>query len=183
MNPDKRFCRPYAIFFTKNDSGVIIEIGNVEIEPKKAAKCLVDIDRTKMLEVAKRQLHLRPKTAKSPEELYTFAMLVHGNKFELYVVYFKDGFCGYNNISKFDFPCQNSISLIDNTLDLLPSFFAFKILPVLMSAKINLDNYTVHPPLNFEVSDFFKEIGATKWNFQKFSACILAKGFKVTKIN
>lgn len=117
---DKKFYRPDVTFYS---SGLTVELGNAEIKPKRACKNLVDLDRIKVLEVAKRQLHLRLKNSKSPEELYTFAMLIHGENIEQYVVYFKNGFYGYTLMSKFLFPTsKETVPLIDNALELLLGF-------------------------------------------------------------
>lgn len=76
---NKKFYRPDFTFYVKYEDGTVVKVGNSEIKPKKASKKLVKLDCVKMLEVAKRQLHLRSKTAQYSEEPFTFGILVHGN--------------------------------------------------------------------------------------------------------
>ncbi|KAL9536643.1 hypothetical protein MBANPS3_012489 [Mucor bainieri] len=80
-NPEKSMqCCRHDMIFTNNEG---LEIGTGEVKPPNTAIELIDIDRSRIAESLKKQLHRRLYTARSPKELCTFGILVYGNKLEL----------------------------------------------------------------------------------------------------
>lgn len=75
---DKKTSRPDTIIYARHRDGSRTEVGNIEIKPERAAQSLVYLDRIKMLETAKRQLHMRLIKDNEQAELRTFAILIHG---------------------------------------------------------------------------------------------------------
>ncbi|KAI8364909.1 hypothetical protein BD560DRAFT_332919, partial [Blakeslea trispora] len=57
-----------------------IEVGCGEVTPAKKAKELIEIDRARIAEICKRQLHLRLQVSSSPKEHCTFGILFGGMK-------------------------------------------------------------------------------------------------------
>ena len=57
-----------------------IEVGCGEVKPPKKSKELIDIDRARIAEICKRQLHLRLQISSSTKEHCTFGILVGGMK-------------------------------------------------------------------------------------------------------
>ncbi|KAI8328462.1 hypothetical protein EDC96DRAFT_580333 [Choanephora cucurbitarum] len=64
--------RPDIIVFCSSG----IEVGCGEIKPPQKSKELIDIDRARIAELCKRQLHMRLKTAKNKKQLRTFGILM-----------------------------------------------------------------------------------------------------------
>lgn len=61
-----------------------IEVGCGEVKPPKKSKELVDIDRARIAEICKRQLHLCLQISSSTKEHCTFGILVGGVKYLYY---------------------------------------------------------------------------------------------------
>lgn len=57
-----------------------IEVGCGEVKPPKKCRELIDIDRSRIAEICKRQLHLRLQTSSSTKEHCTFGILAGGIK-------------------------------------------------------------------------------------------------------
>jgi hypothetical protein len=76
--PDNVSIRPDMIFSTKLACGTEIEIANGEIKKPGVSKCEVDKARVRVLETAKRQLHLRLKTTSAAHKHITFGVLIYG---------------------------------------------------------------------------------------------------------
>ncbi|KAL0077462.1 hypothetical protein J3Q64DRAFT_1702855 [Phycomyces blakesleeanus] len=55
-----------------------VEVGCGEVKPPKKSRDLIDIDRARIAEICKRQLHLRLQTSSSTKEHCTFGILVGG---------------------------------------------------------------------------------------------------------
>ncbi|KAI9301921.1 hypothetical protein BJ944DRAFT_152216, partial [Cunninghamella echinulata] len=99
------------------------EVGNGEIKPPKTSQDQIIMDRIRIIETAKRQLHLRLLNALTEKELFTFGMMIAGYKVELYTVFFKNGFYGYKKIEEFTLPTHfNTYSSIDEALEFMLSF-------------------------------------------------------------
>lgn len=62
-----------------------LEIGGVEIKPFYTAATDIDNDIVRLGEITKRMLHRRVMKAKSPRELITFGIMVHGSNVEYYI--------------------------------------------------------------------------------------------------
>lgn len=57
-----------------------IEVGCGEVKPPKKSKELIDIDRARIAEICKRQLHLRLQISSSTKEHCAFGIFVGGIK-------------------------------------------------------------------------------------------------------
>lgn len=66
--------RPDIILVCKGGA----EVGCGEIKPPGKVKELIDIDRARIAEICKRQLHIRMKEAKSTKEHVTFGIMLAG---------------------------------------------------------------------------------------------------------
>lgn len=77
-SPDNVSIRPDMIFSTKLACGTELEIANGEIKRPGVSKCEVDKARVRVLETAKRQLHLRLKTTSAAHKHVTFGVLIYG---------------------------------------------------------------------------------------------------------
>lgn len=75
---DDILIRSDMIFSTVLPSGKEIEIGNGVIKKSNVPMNIVNETRVRVLETAKRQLHLRIKDSISPNKLITYGVLIHG---------------------------------------------------------------------------------------------------------
>lgn len=76
-SPDNILIRSDMIFSTVLPSGKEIEIGNGAIKKPNVPMNIVNETRVRVLETAKRQLHLRIKDSSSPNKLITYSVLIH----------------------------------------------------------------------------------------------------------
>lgn len=75
---DSILMRLDMIFSTVLPPGKETEIGNGEIKKPNVPKNIVNETRVRVLETAKRQLHLRIKGSSNPSILITYGVLIHG---------------------------------------------------------------------------------------------------------
>ncbi|KAI9361478.1 hypothetical protein BD770DRAFT_383487 [Pilaira anomala] len=62
------------------------EIGTGEIKPFKTCEQLIEIDRSRIVESCKRQLHQRLINARSTKELSTYGIFINGEQIQLSVL-------------------------------------------------------------------------------------------------
>lgn len=65
-----------------------VEVGCGEIKPPGKVKELIDIDRARIAEICKRQLHVRMKAAKNKKEHVTFGLMLAGKAIDMYKKHF-----------------------------------------------------------------------------------------------
>lgn len=83
---DVHFSRHDFIIYTKDGT----EVGTGEIKPYQASEALVEIDRCRIAESCKKQLHQRLLAARSKKELYTYGIMINGNQVQLSALQLSD---------------------------------------------------------------------------------------------
>ncbi|KAI7893009.1 uncharacterized protein EV154DRAFT_417640 [Mucor mucedo] len=111
-SPDNVCIRPDVFFSTILACGTELEIANGEIKRPGASKCEVDKARVRVLETAKRHLHLLLKTTSAAHKHVTFDILIYDCSFEFYNVRFIYGLYPYEKISWGQLPRLNSSNLV-----------------------------------------------------------------------
>ncbi|KAG1054172.1 hypothetical protein G6F43_003799 [Rhizopus delemar] len=81
-----------------------IEVGCGEFKPPKKSKELIDIDRARIVEICKRQLHLRLQISSSTKEHCTFGILVGGMVLEFTKLQFDNGQYNYSILKTVEIP-------------------------------------------------------------------------------
>lgn len=75
-NRDEELEQPRSDMLFTTKSG--IEVGNGEIKSANTCPKKLDVDRARIAELCKRQLHLRMMAARCDKELKTFGLFIHG---------------------------------------------------------------------------------------------------------
>ncbi|KAG1140717.1 hypothetical protein G6F37_006898 [Rhizopus arrhizus] len=101
-----------------------IEVGCGEVKPPKKSKELIDIDRARIAEVCKRQLHLRLQISSSIKEHCTFGALIGGMVLELTKLQFDNGEYNYSILKTIEMPGQNKTG--GSIEEILESLYSFK---------------------------------------------------------
>ena len=88
------------VHFTRHDIIIITEdgteIGTGELKPFNTTDQLVEVDRSRIAESCKRQLHQRLLNARSEKELKTYGILIHGKQIQLSILSLSpEGECNY----------------------------------------------------------------------------------------
>lgn len=89
-----------------------VEVGCGEIKPPGKVKELIDIDRARIAEICKRQLHVRMKAAKNKKEHVTFGLMLAGNMFELRRLQYVEGKYDYSFLKSIN-PCGEDVRYKD----------------------------------------------------------------------
>lgn len=76
---DVHFNRHDFIIYTSDGT----EVGTGEVKPDHTSDALIDIDRCRIAESCKKQLHQRLISARSSKEQYTYGVMIAGNSIEL----------------------------------------------------------------------------------------------------
>ncbi|KAG1473832.1 hypothetical protein G6F56_000716 [Rhizopus delemar] len=81
-----------------------IEVGCGEVKPPKKSKELIDIDRARIAEICKRQLHLRLQISSSTKEHCAFGIFVGGMMLELTKLELDNGKYNYSILKTIEIP-------------------------------------------------------------------------------
>jgi hypothetical protein len=145
--------RPDCIIITYNG----VEVGTIEIKPLDKCNELVSVDKCKVAEICKRQLHLRMRIARTTKEFVTFGMLVAGRRYIMFIP------CSFSNC--FLIPCLgkrvffNSLRLDANGIYKYVQHDEV-VLPSFASTTTNMEAF-LESILSFRVimiGDFFKHL-------------------------
>lgn len=116
-NSDKKFCRPDIIFCTKHEDSSVVEVGNAEIKPKKAAKNLLTRIVLKYLKLRKdnyifaQKQHARQKSCIHLVYKYMVINCIIYNMIILFTLLFRRKYCTIHCL--FQKRALNSVPLID----------------------------------------------------------------------
>lgn len=117
---DVRFSRHDFIIYAQNGT----EIGTGEIKPYNASEELVDIDRCRIAESCKKQLHQRLLVARSDKELITYGIMISGKQVQLSILKLtNEGKYNYHIIyDKFLPTTKETYAFMDETLMIMIQF-------------------------------------------------------------
>ncbi|KAF7720683.1 hypothetical protein EC973_006536 [Apophysomyces ossiformis] len=117
MSNDTTNQRRSDMLFTSQDG---IEIANGEVKPPETNGALLDVDRARIAELCKRQLHMRIKESKSEKEFVTYGILIAGQHIEVTCMTFQNRNYKYGILKTLTLPTtKTTYTHMEESLEIL----------------------------------------------------------------